>query len=179
MAELYYNDGVGVRKAKELYYNDGVGVRTIKEAWYNDGVGVRKVYASGAIVGSFTAWNVSGDTAIGGGNSSASLTFASNGAVSYIANTADNTIAGSTAWFAPATTGIGSSYWIRATVTAGTLSTNPATTWTSLGSGATFVKGPSASGSSSCTVTFQIASDSGGVTVVLTSTGNVLQYTHT
>ena len=178
MAQLWYNDGTGVRLAKELYYNDGGGVRTIKEAWYNDGTGVRKVYASGGIVSPFTAWNPFGDSTPGV-SSYAQLTFQSNGVV--VSGTSVNNLStpGSANWSAPTTTAIGAGFWIRATVTVGTITTGTTGAWLSLAGNQTWTKGPATTGNASATLTFEIASDAGGATIVLTSTGNVIQYTHT
>ena len=176
MSQFWYNDGTGVRLAKELYYNDGGGVRTIKEAWYNDGVGVRKVYASGGIVSPFTAWNPFADSAPGV-SASATLTFQSNGTVTSAQSVNNFTTPGSSNWYSP-TTAVGASYWIRATVTVGTLTSGTTGSWVSLASNQSWTKSAT-SGAASVTLTLDISTDSGGSVIVLTTTGNVIQYSHT
>lgn len=179
MPEFYYNDGAGVRKVREFYYNDGGGVRKIKEAWYNDGTGVRKFFSesTGTIVSPFSAWNVFSTTAGPSGLTSAMLTFATDGTVFGSTTLTDDSLAGSLNWFTPTQAGAGNSYWIRATVTSGSITTGVVGSWVPLTSNSFWTKSAS-SGSASCTLTIEISSDDHGGTVVFTSTGNVLRYAH-
>ena len=125
----------------------------------------------------FTAWGVFGDSTPGV-SASAGLTFNSDGTVSYAATANDLSTPGSTSWYSPTVTGIGANYWVRFTATSGTFTTNGASTFTSLASAVSVTKSASA-GAASVTFTIEVASDSGGSTIVLTSTSNQLQYTHT
>lgn len=129
------------------------------------------------IVRNFSAWGVFADSGIGV-SASASLTFNSDGTISYAATANDLSSPGSTSWYAPTITGIGSLYWIRLTATTGTFTTNGASAFTSLASAISATKSAT-TGAASVTFTIEIASDSGGTNIVLTSTGNQLQYSHT
>lgn len=132
---------------------------------------------SDGIVRNFTAWGVFADSGIGV-SASASLTFNSDGTVSYAATANDLSSPGTTSWYSPTVTGIGSLYWIKFTATSGTFTTNGASTFTSLASAVSVTKSATAS-SASVTFTIEIAADSGGTNIVFTSTGNQLQYSHT
>jgi hypothetical protein len=133
---------------------------------------------SGGIVSPFTAWDLKGDNSPGN-SAGATIYFNSDGTVTYAVQFVDvsNTV-GTESWFSPTTTGIGNSYWVRFTVTSGTLTTNQASTWTALSSARAFDK-QAVSGAVSATVTVEIASDSGGTNIVFTSTGNIVSYQHT
>jgi hypothetical protein len=177
MPQFWYNDGSGVRLVKEFYYNDGSGVRKIKEGWYNDGSGVRKFYSLGTIVSPFTHWAVEGDTGTGLGTASAILTFKADGTVTGVGAASDMTAAGSGNWITPTTSGIGGSYWIRATQTSGTITGGVVGSWVQLSSDWSWSKN-STTGGASCTLTFEIATDFAGSNIVFTSTGNTLTYAH-
>lgn len=82
-------------------------------------------------------------------------------------------------WCSQTIAGIGASYWVRVTVTLGTLTTGTTGSWVSLGSAQAFMKGPSTTGNASAILTLEFASDSGGANIVSTSTGWVCGYTHT
>ncbi len=133
--------------------------------------------ADSGIVRNFTTWAVSGDN-VPGDAASASITFASDGSISYSAALNDNTVPGSTSWRFPNVTGIGANYYIRLTATSGTFSTNGASSFTSLSSAVTATKAAT-TGAATVTFTIEIASDAGGSSIVFTSTGNTLAYTHT
>ena len=172
MPEFYYNDGSGVRKVKEFYYNDGSAVRKIKEGWYNDGSGVRKFYTSSDTVASFSAWHLEGDAV--SGTATASITFHSDGTVTGFGVPSDVSSSGSTAYLNTTGTGLGASYWIRATATSGSITSGVVGSWLQLNTDWTWTKSGTLSGS--VTLTFEIATDSLGASIVLTSTGNTLVF---
>jgi hypothetical protein len=113
------------------------------------------------------------------GNSAiAQISFGADGSIAWLATPTDlGTGPGDTAWYDPVTSGIGSSYWIRFTATAGTLTVNTASTFTSLSSAQSCSKSGS-TGTSSATVTAEIATDSGGTNIVYTMAGILLRYSH-
>ena len=118
-----------------------------------------------------------GSQAIGGGNASGSVSFNGDGTVTYPFTGLSNSGTKATPnWYAT-TAGIGSSWSIRATVTVGTLTTGTTGAWVSLSAGQTFTKGPAASATTSCTLTFDFSSD-GGTTTALTSAGWMVGYEH-
>jgi hypothetical protein len=131
----------------------------------------------GGIVSPFLSYIAIGDAAPGT-NSRGSLTFTSSGTVQYVGYVG-STIVGSPNWYLPTTTGIGSSYWIRFTPTTGTATANSAATWAPLSSTQAISKGPTTSVGGTCTFTVEIATDSLGSNIVLTSTDNVVGYQHT
>lgn len=126
--------------------------------------------SSFAITNPFTAIN---KTKAGTGPQTMTVTVNTDGTITY---TASSTGSGSTSWGAPTTSGIGSLYWVRFTLTSGdALSSNGASTWTQLSTGRSFARQASLSGDSfSSTVTIELATDSGGANVVATWTGNVI-----
>lgn len=140
--------------------------------------GIQQAFMSGSdgINRSFTAWDVVGDNTAGN-LATATFGLLSDGTVSGLGAINDNTTAGSSNWFIPTITGIGSNYWVRYTATTGTLTSNDASTWTQLNATRSCIKSGT-TGLASCTFTVEIASDSGGANIVFTSTGNVVRYTH-
>jgi hypothetical protein len=100
------------------------------------------------------------------GGASSAIRFNTNGSMDWISN-GTGTVDIPTGWFFPVATGIGSSYWVRATVTAGTFSSGTVDTWLALSSARSWsVIRNAPPGSKSCTATYEIASDSGGTTIV-------------
>jgi hypothetical protein len=78
-------------------------------------------------------------------------------------------------WYSPTTVGIGSSYWVRFTrnsiTQSGATSASASTGWLALSSTRSItVSAGSATGDVFANYTIEIASDSGGVTIVSTST---------
>lgn len=123
--------------------------------------------------GSLLADNTVGNSAV------ASLSFGSDGSIAWTVSPFEGgSSLGDSAWYDPIVSGIGSSYWIRFTATSGTLSSNDASTFTSLSSARACSKS-GLTGTSSCTVTVEIATDSGGTNIVYTMAGNTLAYQHT
>lgn len=141
--------------------------------------GIQQMLLAGGagVVTPFTAWDVWGDNTPGN-LATATFGLLADGTVSGLGAINDNTSPGSSNWYSPTSTGVGSSYWVRYTATSGTLSSNDASTWTQLNATRSVTKSAS-SGSASCTFTIEIAADSGGSVILLTSTGNVVRYTHT
>lgn len=133
----------------------------------------------GAIVSPFTEWAVydlDGTSVV-----TLELIVKSNGVMDYAT---DGMLGGSTPgssnWFAPTRSGVGNSHWVQFTTTGSTgtglsgtanmddgwhqLSSDVAATVITTGGGVT----------GSVTFTMEIATDSGGSNIVLTSTGNII-----
>lgn len=92
------------------------------------------------------------------------VTLNSNGSCTGVSYT------GEPAWFSPVLAGIGSSYWARTTRTGGTGSVvfSPASgVWYPLSAGQTWSAVGAVGG---CNGTFELSTDSAGVTVVMTGT---------
>lgn len=112
----------------------------------------------------------------------AEVTFGSNGSIStatFLYTVTDSI--GGDSWYAPATTGIGSSYWIRASVTSGTSPTGTSlNTWNSLSSPATwtleagFPGGGPTNITKSCTILVEISSNSSGSIIVASGSVNMI-----
>ena len=133
----------------------------------------------GAVVTSLGAGNVIGDGLAAGGPSSGTVQFNSDGTILLTASFA-GAATGPANWYAPPVSGVGSSYWVRWTLTAGTFTTGTAGVWLSLATGASVGKSlGSGTGAASATFTVQIASDAAGATILSTSTGWVVGYQHT
>lgn len=84
---------------------------------------------------------------------------------------ADGTCSGGPNWYTTTTSGIGSAYWVRFTLSSGSAWTGTAAgTVTSLSSSPSvnWSRGGTAYGTTSATVTVQFYSDSGGVNLVAT-----------
>ena len=175
--EFYYNDAATWRKARELYYNDAATWRKAKELWYNDAGTWRKVFSGVTILGSLTAGTSSWDNATGL-SASGQITFKSDGTIAYGGTgTTNNNVPGSTSYVVTPAAGAGSSVYIKATVTGGTLTSNPAAAYTLLSSDLAFIKGPATTGALvTATVTFDLSYD--GVTAFTTSAGWSIGYTH-
>jgi hypothetical protein len=107
------------------------------------------------------------DTAFDPGNASAGIVFQSDGTITY--NASDASLAGSANWFLPTTVAIGAGFWIRRTITAGSLSTDPGAGWLALSTGRNYVRNRTSIGTNTCSLYFEIATDSGGSTIVATS----------
>jgi hypothetical protein len=79
-------------------------------------------------------------------------------------------------WYSPTTAGVGSSYWIRATVQSGQApnggSDSPINTWVALSTGPTwsYLSSSGVAGSRSGTLLFQISSNSSGTNIVSSGT---------
>lgn len=122
--------------------------------------------ASGGIVNPIPISNF-GDFALDPADASSVLTFDSDG---------DGTMAGVSSdsfnWFQPTTAGVGAGYWIRLTVNSGTSPTggSPTATWLQMNSARSWSLTRTTIGTSSGNYTLEIASDSGGVTVVSSAT---------
>lgn len=137
----------------------------------------RQVYSAAHVVSPFTAYDLLADAAPGN-LADASLTFNTNGSVSAGLSSDGGSTIGSASWYLPNTTGIGSSYYIKFTPTSGTFTANGASSFTLMNANRQVIKSASA-GSAGVTFTIQIATDSGGTNIVMTSTGNQLRYQHT
>ena len=108
-----------------------------------------------------------------GGTAYAEYTFSTDGTIVGGSSQSGSFSVGN--WTTPTTAGIGSSYWIRVTQTS---SSGPSTeygasrgAWLQLSSSRTFGVSKTANGLSARVYTFEIASDSGGSTIVATATG--------
>jgi len=178
VAELKINDSSTWRNITEVKVNDAGTWRTIQDIKINDAGTWRTVWQYFAPPSPFTAYDVWSDD-VPGNSTVSTITFNSDGTISasFSPNDGGSTF-GSSNWGAPTTTGIGSGYWVKLTATSGTFTTNGASTFTNLASAISATKSGN-SGTASVTFTIQIATDSGGSNIILTSTGNLLRYTHT
>ena len=141
---------------------------------------VRDNWSAGQVVPTFTAWNIIGEGNLGSTGASARFNINPDGTISSAVTAFDGgSLTGSPNWYSPTNTGVGGSCYVKFTPTAGTPYANTASTWTSLATQQNIsVYTAATSGSNSCTFTMQIATDAAGTHVVLTSTGNVVQYLH-
>lgn len=74
-------------------------------------------------------------------------------------------------WYAPATTSIGNSYWIRATLSSGsTPSTGTMNSWLALSTARQWQNSQTFTGSRTSTVLFEISSNSSGTVIVASGT---------
>jgi hypothetical protein len=98
----------------------------------------------------------------------------------------DDTTLGSGNWYSPTTTAVGNNYWVRFTRTAWTYtdvmfaSATATTGWLALSSNRFVASAAAEDGgvyNSTATYTVEIASDSGGTTIVSTRTGYALSAT--
>ena len=131
-----------------------------------------------AVVSPLGAGSAIGDGAAAGGLSSAVVQFNSDGTILLTASST-GPVSGPSSWYATPVAGVGSSYWVRWTLTAGTFTTGTAGAWLSLATGASVGKSLNGTGAASATFTVQIASDAAGATILSTSTGWVVGYQHT
>lgn len=131
-----------------------------------------------AVVSPLSAGSVIGDGLATGSAANGVVQFNSDGTILLTASSSGPT-SGPSNWFATTTAGVGSSYWVRWTLTAGTFTTGTAGSWLSLATGASVGKNFTGTGAASATFTVQIASDSAGTTILSTSAGWVVGYQHT
>lgn len=102
----------------------------------------------------------------------ATLRFDTNGAVQSLTNS--NGVQQIADWYLPNTAGIGSQYWIRATLSSGTSPSGSAlNTWLALSSPASWRLTQTTNGSRTCTLAISIASDAAGSNVVTTGTATI------
>ncbi len=132
----------------------------------------------GAVLSPLAASSSIGERAIGSGNASGGVQFNSDGSISYPAVLSQSGAADVPYWHNLPATGIGSGYWVRATVTAGTLTSGTTGSWLALSSNQLWTKGPSGTGSATCSLTFEFSTDAAGATIVSTSAGWQLGYIH-
>lgn len=82
-------------------------------------------------------------------------------------------------WYSPTTTSIGDNYWARVTVTSGSLFSGTVDSWLQLNTSRTWTRqNTGIDGTLSATITLEIASDSGGSTIVASRSGIVLSATY-
>lgn len=167
MPECHYHDGSAVRKVKELHYHDGTAIRKVKEAWYHDGTAVRKVYTGAEIVNPLVVPNVT-HGALSSASQSVWINFYADGTLQGFRQ--GNNLSWTRNWFTPTQSGIGGSYWVRATLVSGDTPTGSGlNTWLPLSGVRTWtLTAPSGGAFSSrrCTLQIQIASDAAGANVV-------------
>lgn len=165
MAETWYRDGGTWRKAKEMYYRDGGTWRKLKEAWYRDGGVWRKIFSGATVaIPGIVLGNTSTST------SSAALLLYADGTMGA---TGSDSALDAAFWRTPTEAGAGAGYWVRLTVTAGAAPSSGSSTgaWVSLASTVSWQWSRSTVGSTTATVTLEIASDSAGTTVLASRSG--------
>lgn len=106
-----------------------------------------------------------------GSGVSASATFRTDGGITY--GFTSGTATGPTAWFTPVSGTPGNGYWIRFTVTSGSITTNPAPTFTQLSSNITLTQTTVGVQTRNGTATIEISSSSGGSPVVASGSVNL------
>jgi len=112
------------------------------------------------------------------GSVNATFSMLANGTCTGSATPITDTNDYSANWASPTTAGIGSSYWVRVTPTAGAFTSGTSGTWVSLSSGQAWSKNTTGSGTSTVTYTLEISSSSSGTPVLVTKTGCRLTYVH-
>lgn len=164
------------------YYRGGAYVNSATAA----GTSGVQIATSGAIrLGDFRAVTAAMPTNFGGtywrtrfgGTCSTTVGFDTNGDIygSGTGTVATDTVTGDN-WYTPNTTSIGSGYWIRATLSSGSVpSSGTMNTWLQLSSARQWnnSSGGGAFGSRSSTVLFEISSSSGGSPVVCSGTVSI------
>lgn len=103
------------------------------------------------------------------GTATAGVTFGTDGAISFNGSGP----AADTNWWRPTAAGIGASYWVRATVNSGTLSTGTSGSWLQLNAARSWTKSSTGAGVLTCNITLQVASDAGGVDIVSSGSYNL------
>jgi hypothetical protein len=102
------------------------------------------------------------------GPSSASLTFATDGQTSQL-GVSTNISAQVPNWYTPTTTGIGSSYWVRAqtfSLTSGAATSGSLNTWLALSTTRTWEVFSNGQSDVEWAITFEFATDSAGTNIV-------------
>lgn len=173
MPELHYKDGGTWRRAKELHYRDGGTWRKLKEAWYRDGGTWRKIFSGASPVSLFGGNLVAAGfpyvgavtiTLTAGTDGTFSATATVDAAISFTNDAAGDL------WFAPAEAGIGTAYWVRATLTSGSAPSSGTTgAWQQLSTARAWAYNSGTGGPSSSrsgTLLLEISSDSGGASIV-------------
>jgi hypothetical protein len=159
------------------------------EGWGKVGGTWVQFFSAGSVVDPFTAWSVSDTFA---GDYFAELRFNSDGTVegaTFNGGGNEVIVPGSSNWFSPTTTGVGSGYYIRFTYESGAIDNIYVTvnsvdtdgphigsipsTWYQLDDDIGLKMTGSASGAV-VGFTVEIATDSGGSNIVFTSTGNAI-----
>jgi len=107
-----------------------------------------------------------GDDELSPTNASASITIVSDGTCSFNGNNPP----AATNWYTPTVSGIGTLYWVRATVTSGAISSGSSTgTWISCNSSPSWVRNATTISTQTANLTLDFASDSGGTNIVGTA----------
>lgn len=133
------------------------------------------VSGGAALPASLAAGGSQGQTAVGGGGATGRVQLGADGSVSYLGQLSEVGPGGPARWATRIQAGFGAGIYVKATVTAGSLPSNPATAYTLLSSGLNFTFGAT-TGAGSATVTFDFSYD--GVTSALTSAGWTVAYIH-
>ena len=111
----------------------------------------------------------------GGGTSILEIQFGTNGVLTRTVTDDGGSTSTTTNWYSPPATGVSTGYYARLTVNSGTgpngSPTSPAATWLDLGSERIFKWEQASAGTLNANITLEIATDSGGVSVIATVTG--------
>ena len=134
-------------------------------------------FGSVGIISPLSPGSARGD-ALASSPSSGSVTFSPSGGIAYGGSGVVDAV-GPIRWHAVNNVSSGAASWMRATVTAGTLSSGTAAVWLALSTAQSFVKGPATAGAASVTLTFEFATDAAGANIVSTTFGWQLSYAHT
>ena len=164
-AKLHYRDGGVWRAAAALHYKDAGIWRNLTSAWYRDGGVWRQVFAAFSIVNPLAGGTyIDGDVAPG--SVSCTMSVGSDGYIGFSGVAAGDL--GGQLWGTPQTAGVGVGYWVRVTLTSGTFSSSAGSGWLQLSTTRHWTRNRPTSGigTTSCTCTVEIATDSGGASIV-------------
>jgi len=140
--------------------------------------GVAAALCSGfaGLVSALSAGSAVGDGLTTGGPAQGQITFNADGTITYF-TTSSGAKSGPTNWYNPTVASIGANYRVRFVVTAGTATSNGASTVSAFP--ASISKDvASGSGAANCTFTVEIY-DSTGTTLLVSSPGWTVGYVHT
>jgi len=165
--EFDFNDGGTWRKITKFGFNDGGVWRTIQKAYFNDGGTWRQFFVY--FTPSLTGQSRTDTGSLGSdGSSLATLSLNTDGTGSIVRSVVGDSFPCN--WGSPTTTGIGASYWARVTITSGSLSSGTTGSWLQLNVARNWARNRVGGvGTNTCTFTLDIASDSGGASIVATA----------
>ena len=107
------------------------------------------------------------DFAVSPGTATATTALQTDGSVTHATSSQPGTFLN---WYLPNTGGIGSSFWVRATIISGTFTSGTAGSWLQLNAARTWTRNQLVVGAASVQFTLELASDAAGANIVATCT---------